>query len=523
MDGQVTPPEPDAAAPLRGAVLAGGFFGRDAAGAAEALAGFLVEGSAAAALRAWFGPMLARHLAHDGSPAARQRAIERLEEAVDRDIAAIDRLLTAQTEAVLAAERLRRLEGSWRGLAWLCARTPPGARVRVKLLQLRWSELCRDFERAAEFDQSQLFRKIYEEEFGQAGGEPFGLLCGDWEVRPLPGPGSPTDDVTALDGLAAVAAAAFAPTVVAAHPAVFGLDAMGELGASIDPTEPMRAPERRRWRTLQEREDTRFLAVLAPRALVRAPWDDNGTRADRFRFLPNPGRPGARCWMSPVYPFAAVAMRAFATWGWPADIRGAEVAEFAGAGVVDGLAFERLPSDPAGPPARPPVEIALTDEQERQLVEAGLIALVGLEGLPEAVFAAAPSLHRPPRMAGDAADAANANQRLSAQFNAVLCVSRFAHCIKLMGRQMTGSFQTAEEIEERLREWLLGFANASGGATGELGARQPLRDVRVQVAEKPGQPGVYGCVIQLQPHYQLDEIGAAFRLVTDINRVRTAA
>jgi type VI secretion system protein ImpD/type VI secretion system protein ImpC len=139
------------------------------------------------------------------------------------------------------------------------------------------------------------------------------------------------------------------------------------------------------------------------------------------------------------------------------------------------------------------------------------------------IFAAAPSLHRPPRMSGENAAAANANQRLSAQFNALLCVSRFAHCIKMLGRQMVGSFQNAEDIEQRLQDWLLNFASASGGASGEGGARQPLRNVRVEVAEKPGQPGVFGCTIHLQPHYQLDEVGAAFRLVTDLDGSRAAA
>jgi len=523
MDGPARMDGAEVAQGLRGTVLRGAFLGR-AAAAAEALAEFLVEPSAAAALRRWFGAeALADMLAHDGSPATRAAAIARLEEAVDRDIATLDRLLSAQTEAVLADERLRRLEGSWRGLAWLCHRVPLGARIRLRVLVLRWAELCRDFDRAAEFDQSQLFRKVYEEEFGTPGGEPYGLLCGDWELRPFPGPGSPTDDVSGLDGLAAVAAAAFAPTVVAAHPALFGLDGFGELSPATDPTEPMHGTERRRWRNLQEREDTRFLAVLLPRTLARPPWPDQGTRADGFRFLPDPGRPGARAWMSAVYPFAAVVMRAFAIWGWPADIRGAAISESAVAGVVDRLPVERLPSDPPGLPARPPVEVALTDEQERQAVEAGLLPMVGLDSLPEAVFAAAPSLHRPPRMVGENAAAANANQRLSAQFNAVLCVSRFAHCIKMMGRQMAGSFKTAEEIEQRLQDWLLGFASASGGATGESGARQPLRNVRVQVTERPGQPGVFGCIIHLQPHYQLDEVGAAFRLVTDIEASRAAA
>jgi type VI secretion system protein ImpD/type VI secretion system protein ImpC len=507
--------------PLRQVALSGSFLGKTGAAAAEALARFLAEPSAIEALRGWFGEAgLNALLAHDGSRAGRRAAMERLEEAVDRDLATIDRAVSDQVDAVLRQDRLRRLEGSWRGLHWLAARLPPGTRCKVKMLSLRWAELCRDFERAVEFDQSQLFKKVYEEEFGTAGGEPFGLLCGDWEMRPFPGPGSSTDDIAGLDALAGVAAAAFAPTVVAAHPALFGLDNWQELAPAIDPTEPVRSPDRRRWRGLQEREDTRFLAVLLPRVLARPPWPDDGARADRFRYRPDPAQPGARAWMSAVYPLAAVTIRAFATYGWPADIRGAMLSHAASGGVVDGLPLERFASDPSGPPGRPPVEVALTDDQERQVVEAGLMPLIGLEGLPEAAFAAAPSLHRPPRMTGEGA---NANQRLSAQFNAVLCVSRFAHCVKMLGRDMVGSFKTPPDIERRLQTWLMQYTSATSGAVGESGARQPLRNAKVEVREKPGQPGVFGCTILMQPHFQLDEVGAAFRLVTDLTAPRAAA
>jgi type VI secretion system ImpC/EvpB family protein len=521
-------PAPPPAAPAdpgaRQAVLTGALFG---AAGAEMLADFLAEPSPAGALRRWFGTSLAGLLAGPPDPdledgaLPRAIAMARLEEAVDRDIAALDAKLTEQVDAVLREERLSLLEGSWRGLWWLTGRIPPGttARVRVRLLVLRWQELCRDVERAVEFDQTQLFRKIYEEEFGMAGGEPFGLLCADYQIRHLPSAGSRIDDVAGLDGLAGIAAAAFAPTVIGAHPALLGLDSFAGLGAAIDPTEPLRGTDRRRWRSLQEREDSRFLGVLLPRALARGVWPDDGTRPDRFRFRPDAGQEGARAWMSPVYPFAAIAIRAFAAWGWPADIRGAPIGDRAAGGIVDRLPMERLPSDPPGVPQRPPVEVALTDDQERELVETGLLPMIGLDsGPPGAVFAATPSLHRPPRMGGrpDAAAAATANQRLSAQFNAMLCVSRFAHCVKIMGRQMVGSFQTAEQIQGRLQEWLLQFASASGNASGEGGARQPLRNARIEVKELPGRPGVFGCTIHLQPHYQLDEVGAAFRLMTEL-------
>jgi len=518
---QDTGPEPPA--PLRALVLSGRFLGRaDGAGGAEGVAAFITERSAAASLTAWFGSRLAQIIQNDGTDKGRRLAIARLEEAVDRDIAALDRLIGAQLDAVLHDDRLQRLEGAWRGLAWLADRVPFGARVRVRFLTARWAELCRDFERAIEFDQSALFKLVYEGEFGTPGGEPFGMLLADYEVRHAPGPGSPTDDIAALDGLSTVAAAAFAPAVIAAHPALLGFDTWAGLNASADLTDILRAADRSRWRSLQGRDDCRFLSVVLPRALARCPWPDDGRREDRFRYREHAPGPDSRVWMNAGFALAAAAIRAFARTAWPADVRGAAVSREPHGGVIEGLPAERLSGDPRDAPLRPPVEVALTDEQERQAVEAGLIPFIGLELLPEGSFAATPSIHRPPRMQGDTAAIANANQRLSAQFNAMLCVSRFAHCVKLMGRDMVGSFKTSDEIQRRLQKWLQGFTNISA-AGGDQGAKYPLRDARVEVVEKPGAPGVFGCVIQLQPHYQLDEVGAAFRLVTDLQAARQAA
>ncbi|GGJ15182.1 type VI secretion system contractile sheath large subunit [Neoroseomonas lacus] len=517
------PPDTDPPVPLRARVLSGNFLGRSGAGGAEALAAFMAERSAGASLGCWFGPRLADIIAHDGSKDGRADAMARLEEAVDRDIAALDRLIGSQLDAILHDERLRRLEGGWRALHWLVDRVPFGARIKIRVLTARWAEICRDFERANEFDQSALFKHVYESEFGTPGGEPFGMLVADYEVRHAPGPGSPTDDITGLDGLAGVAAAAFAPAAIAAHPALLGFDNWAGVGAAADLTDVLRAADRTRWRSLQAREDSRFLAVLLPRVLGRAPWPDDATRADGFRYREYAPSAEARVWSSPAYGLAAAAIRAFAKASWPADVRGATIAREAAGGVIENLPSERLSGDPRAGTLRPPVEVALTDDQERQAVEAGFIPFIGLELLPEASFAATPSIHRPPRMSGETAVAANANQRLSAQFNAMLCVSRFAHCVKLMGRDMVGSFKTADDIQRRLQRWLQGFTNISAGGAGDSGARYPLREAQVEVREKPGQPGVFGCTVLLQPHYQLDEVGAAFRLVTDLQAARQAA
>ena len=496
---------------LRDVVLAGRFF--SAGAPASRMAEFLAEGDPGSTLRGWMGRERLRGIA--AGPDRRAR----LEEALDRDIAALDTAISRQLDAVLHQPRLARLEGSWRGLHWLVDGFVQDRLVKVRLLVLRWAELARDLERAAEFDQSALFKLVYEEEFGTPGGEPFGMLAADYEIRPGPSAGHPVDDVTVLNQLAAVGAAAFCPIVLPASPALFGLDSWHEAGTTMSLSEVLRAPERTRWRSLSNREDTRFLALVLPRTLGRAPWGDDGSRADRFRYREASGQPAQRVWTTPVYSLASVASRAFARYRWPAEIRGAEPGWEANGGVVETLPHERFRADPPGPPPRPPLELSLTDDQEREAADGGLVALCGLDSLPEASFGAVPSIHKPPRMT---TDIANANQRMSAQLNSVLCVSRFAHIVKLMGRDMVGSALSAEEVELRLQQWLNRHVTGLAGS-GDAAARYPLRDARVEVRERPGRPGSYGCTITLQPHYQLDEVGASFRLVTDLAAPRLAA
>jgi type VI secretion system protein ImpD/type VI secretion system protein ImpC len=426
-------------------------------------------------------------------------------------IAQIDRLVGEQLDALLHHPRLLKLQGRWTGLAWLVAGLPPGARIRVRLLDLSWPELARDLARAPEFDQSQLFRKIYEEEFGTPGGEPYGLLVVDHAVRHRPTPDAPTDDVAALASLAGVAAAAFVPTVVAAAPELLGLDSFADLGVASDLADPFRGAEFARWRSLAGREDMRFIAVALPSLLVRRPWRDDPARTDGFRYAEHAADAGARAWMNAGFAFAEVVARAFANHAWPADVRGSET-DREGGGLVTGLCAERFAGDPAWHGAM--LEVAFSDAQERALGEAGLMPLALLPFGEEAVFGAVPSLQSPARYAGPEAAAAQANARISAQINAMLCVSRFAHHIKLRGRAMTGSFRTAEEIEQELHGWLQTYVNASPTGSSEMRARFPLMAAKVTVREKRGQPGSFACTAQLQPHFQLDDVSAAFRLVT---------
>ena len=431
----------------------------------------------------------------------------------DRAVAAIDTLVSAQLDVILHDPRLRRLQGRWTGLAWLVAGLPSSGAVRVKLLDIGWGELVRDLERAAEFDQSQLFRKIYEEEFGTAGGEPYGLLVVDHEIRHRPTRDAPTDDVTALASLAGVAAAAFVPTVLAAAPELLGFDSFTDIGLASDLANPFRGPECARWRGLAAREDMRFVAVALPRVLVRGPWTDDPARADRFRYVEHAPDAAARVWMSAGFAFAAVVTRAFANHAWPADVRGSETDRLGG-GLVAGLCAEHFPSDAAWHGHM--LEASFTDRQERALTDAALMPLTALPFGEEAVFGSVRSLQAPARHAGPAAAAADANARLSTQVNAMLCVSRFAHFIKLRGREMTGSFRTAAEIEQELHAWLQTYVNANQSAGSDTRARYPLAAARVTVRELPGKPGSFACSALLQPHYQLDDVSATFRLVTEL-------
>jgi type VI secretion system ImpC/EvpB family protein len=495
----------DLPAPLRGQILSGAFFGKHRS-AAERVAAFTFL-PAAEALADWFGSLEALRLAAD--PDACRATI-------DRDIAALDALIGAQLDAILHHRRLRRFEGSWRGLAWLVAGVDPASRAKMRVLNITWAELCRDLERAVEFDQSQLFRKVYEDEFGTPGGEPYGLLVVDHEVRHRPSAGAPTDDVTGLAQLAGVAAAAFAPTVLAAAPALLQVEEFADLAMAVDVAEPFRAPEFTRWRSLSSREDMRFVAVTLPRVLARPPWQDDPARVDGFRYAEYAPDLSSRVWMTAGYCFAAVVARAFINHAWPADVRGSET-DFVGAGLVTELPIEPFRTDPDRVWTRLPLDLLLSDRLEASLVEAGLMPLSALPYGEEAVFSAVRSLQAPASYIGRTAAAANANARLSAQLNSMLCVSRFAHYIKIMGREMVGSFKTADEIEARLQGWLTGYVNGNLSAGAESRARFPLVAGRVAVRELPGRPGVFGCTMHLQPHFQLDDVSATFRLLTDLS------
>ena len=498
---------------LREVMLTGRHSRPDAACFGDDLTAFL--GDDRSALCRWFGPALAASLSLEP---------DRLRGLIDRDITAIDRLLSRQLDAVLHDPRLQRLEGSWRGLAWLVQRFEPGRRLKVEVLSATWRELERDLTRTVEFDQSHVFRMIYENEFGQAGGEPFGLVVIDYEVshRPTPrgaGDMAPVDDLTVMAALAAVAAAAFVPVVLAASPALLGVDRFDDLVLSHNVTALLNDAEYLRWRAFVVREDARFLCVTMPRTLARPRWS---AHLDSLWYNEHSPSVHERAWFVAGYAFAAVVGRAHLAHSWPADIRGVSTDRIGGGLVLD-LPRDDFAFGPMTGWGRSPLDLALTDHQERDLVLAGLMPLNTLP-YGDAAFASVHSLQaRPPDTPGREPSAYQANRRVSAQISAMLCVSRFAHYVKIIGRELTGSFSDAGDIERRLQKWLSGYTNASPSPTPDSRARHPLRSSAVQVHEMPGRPGSFGCVIHLQPFYQLDDVSTTFRLVTGFGAPGMAA
>ena len=486
---------------MRAAVLAGRFFGERHATAAGDLAAFLAA-SPATALALWFGD--------DPLP----RDPQRLAALLDRDISAIDAMLGVQLDAILHHQRLTRMEGSWRGLLWLATRIELGRSVKLRVLHASWPELCRDLERASDFDQSNLFRRIYEDEFGMAGGEPYGMLVMDYEIRHRTTSGAPTDDIAALASLSTIAAAAFSPMVFGASPILFGVDRMEELSGIPDPAAIFSGENHRRFRNLGSREDMRFIGIALPRLRARPGWDGCRSAGFGFPYVEQIDSGEDIVWFAAGFAIAFATGRAVAEHGWPADMRG-YTQDWRGSGLIDTGIVTRFSTDPEDGLPRFETELALTDAQERALVDAGLMSLLALGFGGESLLDAAPSLQVPRRFTGPSAEG-TANARLSAQFNTIICVSRFAHYVKVMGRDMTGAFHTAAEIEAHLADWLRRYTNGNRDAGPETRARYPLLDASVAVREIPGKPGTFGCTIHLLPQYQLNNVTAAFRLVTEI-------
>lgn len=433
-----------------------------------------------------------------------------------RLIASLDASLGRQLDAILHHPDFQRMEARWRAVCWLLG-SVDDPHVKVRLLDVRWGELARDVERALSFDQSALFDLVYNQEFGTPGGQPFGMMIIDHDVSHRVGGREKTDDTTVLEGLAEVAAAAFCSFILGADPRIAALDSFDEIDLRQDLAATFADRSFARWNRLRARPDSRFLGVVMPRLLARPLH--RGRDHPRLGFVYDERTEGSHdlLWMSGAYAFAHVTARAMARYRWPAAIRGT-VPPGEG-GTVDGPVRQWLPSDRQGVVARFAIENAISEDQEVAINEAGIMVLRQMHLTGMAAFMNLPSLHRPPTYDGEAA---RMNAKMGAMLNYILCVSRFAHYVKVIARDWVGKYTDARECEQLLQNWLKRYVTGSDDPSVEQRIKYPLRDARVIVTDLPEKPGAFGCEIALRPHYQLDQIASEFRLTTVIGREAVA-
>jgi type VI secretion system ImpC/EvpB family protein len=470
---------------------------------------FLAEPSIVHCISLWTGRSTA-----DIRTEGKERLLARL----DRDIARLDELLTAQVNAILHHPRFQQLEASWRGLHFLVEKADAAEGVKVRVLGASWKEIVRDLDRAIEFDQSQLFNKIYSEEFGTPGGEPFGVILGDYEMWPRPSAAHPVNDIEALQKISGVAAAAFAPFIAGVHPAMFGLDRFSELEQPLKLGRTFDQMEYFHWNNLRKEEDVRFVGLTMPRVLMRLPYEDDGSRADGFRFREDVTTPDRSnyLWGTAVYSFGAVLLQTFARSGWLAEIRGVKPGG-EGGGVVTGLPVHSFTTDKHGVVPKCSTDVMLTDYQEQELGELGFLPLCHCPDTELSVFYTNQSIQQAKKYD---TPAATMNARISAMLQYILCASRFAHYLKVIARDKIGSFQEAGECEEYLHNWLQQYVTSDAEASPATKARFPLREARIKVEENRGKPGSYLCTAHLWPHFQLDGLNAAIRLRTELTPAR---
>jgi type VI secretion system protein ImpC len=424
-------------------------------------------------------------------------------------ISTLDQLLSAQLNAVLHHPAFQKLESTWRGLHYLVHQGEDEARaeaaVTIRVLNVTRQELFKDMERAAEFDQSALFKKIYEEEYGMLGGQPYGLLVSDFEF------GRQNEDISLLRMLSGVAASAHAPLVAGASPKMFGQQRFTELACPSDLTRIFEGVEYIPWKSFRQSEDSRYVALTLPRVLARLPYGANsGTPVRDFDFEEDvDGQDQDKyLWMSAAWAHAARIVAAFVQHGWMARIRG-----LTGGGRVADLPVHSFPTDPGATAYKFPLEVALSDRREVELTLLGFLPLLETRGSPTAFFPAARSCQQP-RTYHD--PVASANAQLSALFNLLLCTSRFAHYLKVMARDKLGSFLSADECSSWLNRWLNEYCVQAAGASEEARARRPLSEAKVTVREVKGKPGWYETIAYLRPHYQLEMVTASMRLIAEV-------
>jgi type VI secretion system protein ImpC len=426
-------------------------------------------------------------------------------------ISAIDEKLSQQLATIMHAPEFVKLEGSWRGLNHLVMNSETSASLKIKMLNVSKKELGKDLAKAVEFDQSLAFKKLYENEFGTPGGEPYSTLIGDYEFTNHP------DDIDLLTSMSNVAAAAFCPFVSSANPNLMGLDSWKDLSKTRDLEKSFESAEYIRWKSFRESEDSRFVVLTMPRVLARLPYGENTKPIDEFAYEEAPADSAGRaqamehddyCWMNASYVMGTRFTEAFAKYGWCTAIRGAE-----GGGKVEGLPAHVFTSDDGDTDLKCPTEIGITDRREAELSKLGFLPLCHYKNTDYAVFFGAQSTQKP--KVYDKPEA-TANAAISARLPYMMATSRFAHYLKVMGRDKIGSFMEASDCEAWLNRWILNYVNGNPDSGQEMKAKFPLAAAKITVEEIPGKPGSYNAVAWLRPWLQMEELTTSLRMVARI-------
>jgi len=423
---------------------------------------------------------------------------------LDARIAEIDNLLSAQVNAIMHHPEFQQLEASWRGLRYMVSQTDTSPTLKIKVLNAKKTELIKDLRTSSDYDQSALFKKIYEEEYGTFGGAPYAALIGDYEFSRHP------EDLYLLEELSHVAAAAHAPLISAAHPGLFGLENFSEIGRPRNLAKVFDTTEYAKWKSFRESEDSRYVGLVLPHVLGRLPYGPDTRPTEGFNFVEDvDGSDSSKyLWVNASYSFAARLTKAFAEYGWLAAIRGVE-----GGGLVEGLPTHTFNTDDGEIALKCPTEVAITDRNEKSLSDLGFISLVHCKNTDYAAFFSGQSVQKPKTYS---TDAANANARLSTQLPYIFAVSRIAHYMKAIMRDKVGSFASRSNVEEFLNAWLAQYVLLDDSASQEAKSKYPLREAKVEVVEVPGKPGVYRAAAFLRPHFQLDELTVSLRLVAEL-------
>ena len=430
---------------------------------------------------------------------------------ISQAISSIDATMSQQLAAIMHNAEFQKLEGSWRGMHHLVMNSETGAQLKIRVMNISKRELFKDLDKAVEFDQSQIFRKIYEAEFGSPGGEPYGAMIGDYEFSNHP------EDVDIDATMSQVSAAGFCPFVSAASPKLLGMDSFSELSKPRDLEKIFLDETYTKWRSFRDSDDARFVVLTMPRSLARLPYGKNTKVVEEFEFeeveLDEKGdaKPVPHhhySWMNTAYVMGARLTDAYAKFGWCTAIRGAE-----NGGKVEGLPAHVFTADDGDKSLKCPTEIAITDRREAELSKLGFLPLCHYKNTDYAVFFGAQTAQKAKKF--DRPEA-TANAAISARLPYIMATSRIAHFLKVIARDKIGSFMERQDCEEWLRRWIANYVSSDPHPSDDVKARYPLAEAEIKVEEIPGAPGSYNAVAWLRPWLQLEELTTSLRMVAKI-------